>query len=54
VFLHSGFLSPVDDGIAKLAEQQGVFDNGEIIGVLAMNVPDLLRLTHLPTSKKQE
>jgi hypothetical protein len=46
VFLNSRLLPPVDDGIAELAEQERVIDNGEVIGELSMNVPDLFRFTH--------
>lgn len=54
MFLDPRSLPPVDDGVAELAEQQRVFDDGEIIRDLAVNVPNLLRLTHLNLEKQKE
>ena len=54
VFVDPRSLPPVDDGVAELAEQQRVFDDGEIIRDLAVDVPNLLRLTHLNLEKQKE
>jgi hypothetical protein len=40
-------LLPIDDGVAELAQQKRVVNDGEIIGKLALHVPDLFRFTHL-------
>lgn len=53
VLLDSRLLPPVDDGVAELAQQQRVLNDGEVIGKLALDVPDLFRLTHFNLKNKR-
>jgi hypothetical protein len=48
----SGALAPIEDRVAKLAEEQRVVNNGEVIAELMMHVPNLARFEHPRKNKR--